>query len=584
MDETIKKRIDEWTKEPFDRETISEIEALVAAHRDDELRERFYKQLEFGTGGLRGIIGAGTNRMNIYTVGMATQGLAEYIKICRGSRRGVVVARDSRIMSDEFARETAAILAANGIKVYLFKDITPVPFASFAVRELNAIGGVIITASHNPPEYNGYKVYWDDGSQIVPPHDALIIAEVKRIDSPEKIKKTDFGDAVRKNLIEMIGDDITSAYLERLERAGFRERGRSKVRIVYSPIHGTGYKIVPEVLEHFGFTGLHLVEEQSFPDGNFPTVDSPNPEEESAMSMALRLARKCDADIVLATDPDSDRMGVAFRNGRGDYILINGNQIGTMLEYYIITRSVEEGSLPANGAVIKTIVTTELQREIAESHNLEVEDVLTGFKWIAGKMREYEKSGRKVFLFGGEESYGYLPVSFVRDKDAVSSCYFFAEMTDWLRERDETLWDFLTGIYKRYGMYLEDLHSLTLKGAEGSGKIRKIMESFRKDPPGELGGAGVEYVADILELKRKFLTEGREEVISGLPSSDVLQFFLSNGTKVTMRPSGTEPKIKFYFSVREDVKGDDTGSTEKILRERLERIKKDFLDKVSSIK
>jgi phosphoglucomutase len=583
MDDIIKKRIEEWTKEPFDRDTISEIEALVAEKRDDELLNRFSGQLEFGTGGLRGIIGAGTNRMNIYTVGMATQGLAEYIKKCRGSSRGVVIARDSRIMSDEFARETASIFAENGIKVYLFKEITPVPFASFAVRELGAIGGVIITASHNPPEYNGYKVYWDDGSQIVPPHDNNIISEVKKIDSLKKIKKTDFDGAIERGLIEVIGSEMTTAYLNRLEKAGFRERKKSNVKIVFTPIHGTGYKVVPEVLEHFGFTDLNLVEEQSFPDGNFPTVDSPNPEEESAMSMALQRAAICGADIVLATDPDSDRMGVSFRDGSGKYILINGNQIGTMLLYYIVKRSEEEGSLPVNGAVIKTIVTTELQREIAESYNLDAEDVLTGFKWIAGKMREYEESGEKIFVFGGEESYGYLPVSFVRDKDAVSSCYFFAEMTDWLQERGETLWEFLNSIYIRYGMYLEDLHSMTLKGADGSGKIEKIMMSFRSNPPKELGGIGVESVSDILTLKRKRLSEEGDEDITGLPSSNVLQFFLEDGTKVTMRPSGTEPKIKFYFSVREEVKGDGPEATGKILREKLKRIKKDFLKRVSSV-
>ncbi len=583
METIIKKRIEEWTKEPFDRDTIREIEDLVAGQGDEELENRFYKQLEFGTGGLRGIIGAGTNRMNIYTVGMATQGLAEYIKKCRGGSRGVVIARDSRIMSDEFARETASILAANGIRVYLFKDITPVPFASFAVRERGAMGGVMITASHNPPEYNGYKVYWDDGSQIVPPHDDNIISEVNKIDSIKMIKKTDFDRAVDAGLIELMGGDITTAYLDRLESAGFRERKKSKVKIVYTPIHGTGYKVVPEVLEHFGFTDLNLVEEQSFPDGNFPTVESPNPEEEGAMSMALQHAAKCGADIVLATDPDSDRMGVAFRNGSGDYVLINGNQIGTMLEYYIINRLAEEGRLPGNGAVIKTIVTTELQREIAESYKLEAVDVLTGFKWIAGKMREYEKSGEKVFVFGGEESYGYLPVSFVRDKDAVSSCYFFAEMADWLMERGETLWGFLNSIYVKYGMYREDLYSLTHRGADGSGKIERIMKSFRTNPPERLGGTGVESVADILTLKRRFLPGGREENIHGLPSSNVLQFFLEDGTKVTMRPSGTEPKIKFYFSVREDVRGDDTEKTGKVLRKRLDKVKKDFLDAVSSV-
>ncbi len=577
MEKSIKKRVEEWTQSPFDEDTIREIRNLIEQNDTKELDDRFYRTLEFGTGGLRGVIGAGTNRINIYTVGMATQGLANYISKTRSSGTGVVIARDSRRFSDVFANETASILAANGIPVYLFEDITPTPLASFAIRNMKAVAGVVITASHNPPEYNGYKVYWDDGGQITPPHDNLIIAEVNLVDSISKIKKIPFQDGVSKGLIKIIADEINIAYIAELEKAALRPRGKSSVKIAYTPIHGTGYRIIPRILNHFGFSEVMVQKDQARPDGNFPTVTYPNPEEKEAMELVTDLARSTGADIILATDPDADRMGVGFKEDDGKYVLINGNQIGTMLEYYILSRSRENKTLPANAAVIKTIVTTELQRKIAEGFNCAIIDVLTGFKWIAAKMKEFDDDGTSTFIFGGEESYGYLPVPFVRDKDAVSSCYFFAEMTDWLKGRNMTLSGFLDEIYSSYGLYLEDLASLTLKGKEGTEKIKGLMENFRKTPPPAFSSIPVESVADIKNLVMKNMKNGSVEPIRGLPGSDVLQFYLADGSKITMRPSGTEPKIKFYFSVRGDTDRQTLADGKKKVREKLEVLKKDLM-------
>lgn len=579
----ISKRIEEWTKPPFAEEIINEIKELIKQNNEKELIDRFFTTLEFGTGGLRGIIGAGTNRMNIYTVGMATQGLANYI-IARGkSDKGIVIARDSRRMSDTFSKEAASILAANGIKVYLFEDIMPTPICSFAVRELGTVSGIVITASHNPPEYNGYKVYWEDGGQIIPPLDNEIIAEVNKIDSISKIKKTNFNSVLKSGMIKMTGRDITDAYISRLETAALRNKSESKTKIVYSPMHGTGYRIIPEVLSHFGFNDLHIVEDQSKPDGNFPTVSKPNPEEKEAMELSIRLAKKINADIIMATDPDADRMGVGFKDNEGDYILINGNQIGTMLEYYILKRLKEENRLPENGIIVKTIVTSDLQDEIAESFNCKAENVLTGFKWIAKKMKECDDSGIGRFIFGGEESYGYLPVDFVRDKDAVSSCYFFAEMNDWLSGKGITLNDFLNEIYVRYNLYVEDLLSLTLKGRDGMEQIDRIMDSFRKKPPLKFADTAVDRIADIKNLTVRNIAAGRNEKIENLPSSNVLQFFLSDVTKITMRPSGTEPKIKFYFSARTKVNKTNIESKKKELSEKIKGLKDNLQREVEKI-
>ncbi|MBN2160271.1 MAG: phospho-sugar mutase [Spirochaetes bacterium] len=583
MKDSVKSRANEWTKPPFDSETTQEITALLEAGNEKELEDRFYRTLEFGTGGLRGVIGAGTNRMNIYTVGMATQGLANYIMKTESPGNGVVIARDSRRFSDVFANETACILAGNGIPVYLFEDITPTPLASFAIRYLKAVSGVVITASHNPPEYNGYKVYWDDGGQITPPHDDLIIQEVAGVDSIEKIKKIGLREGISSGLIRVLKDEVTNAYIKSLEEAALRPIGRSAVTIAYTPLHGTGYLIIPRVLKHFGFENVMVQDEQGRPDGGFPTVKYPNPEEKEAMNLVTALAKANNADIIMATDPDADRMGIGFKGTDGEYILINGNQIGTMLEYYLLTRSSENGSLPSNAAVVKTIVTTELQREIADHLGCKMYNVLTGFKWIASKMKEFDETGSATFLFGGEESYGYLPVSFVRDKDAVSSCYFFAEMADWLRGKNMTLYDFLAQIYTRYGLYLEDMHSLTLKGVEGNKRISFIMERFRQSPPAAFNSIPVESIDDIKNLVRKRLASGSEAKITGLPSSNVLQFFIEDGSKITMRPSGTEPKIKFYFSVREKTDAGKLAESEIEARKKLAALKEDMLKKINAL-
>ncbi|MCX7678240.1 MAG: phospho-sugar mutase [Spirochaetes bacterium] len=582
MDEVIQKRIEEWTNPPFDNDTISEIKKLIDEKNEKELRERFYTILEFGTGGLRGILGAGTNRMNIYTVGMAAQGLANYIVKKNRAHDGVVIACDSRRMSRQFLEETAAIMAANGIRAFIFDDIAPTPLCSFAIRQLNAVSGVVITASHNPPEYNGFKVYWDDGGQVVPPQDKEIIEEVKRIQSIFEIKKIPFNDAIKSGLVMTIGEEIINKYLSLLEKKALRPLSPSSVRIVYSPLHGTGYRIVPRVLSHFGFTDVHLVEKQAIPDGNFPTVEYPNPEEKPAMQMALDLAKKVNADIVLATDPDADRMGVAFQTSGGEYALINGNQIGTMLEYYLLKRLSEASRIPKKANIIKTIVTTDLQDEIAHSFGCNVINVLTGFKWIAMKIKELEAKGEQ-FIFGGEESYGYLPVDFVRDKDAISACYFFAEMTDYLKTQGRTLSDFLDEIYTAHHLYLEDLHSLTLKGIEGMEQIRRIMDAFRNNPPSEFANIKVIAAHDIKNLIAKDLIGGTEKAIAHLPKSDVLQFFLEDGSKITMRPSGTEPKIKFYFSVKDKANKNNMEQQKKSLQLKIERYKDSLLEKISRI-
>lgn len=566
MENSIMELAKKWASEPYDAETRAEIQKLIDAGDAKELEDRFFRTLEFGTGGLRGVIGAGTNRMNIYTVGAATQGLANYIKAQGLSAKGVVVSYDSRIKSDVFSRDTACILAANGIKVYLFEDIMPTPLCSYAIRELGAVSGIMITASHNPPKYNGYKVYWMDGCQVVPPHDKLIIDEVNKVDDITKIARGSFEEFIKSGMIVMIGADITKKYLAALGGVVMKKTATSDVSIVYTPLHGTGYKILPEVLNHFGFQNIHLEPAQSKPDGNFPTVKYPNPEEKEALALAVKLATEKNADILLATDPDADRMGVGFKGHDGSYVLINGNQIGTMIEYYLLSRLKAEGKLPANGAVIKTIVTTELQSVIAKDFGCAIFDVLTGFKWIGSKMAEFDEKKNHTFIFGGEESYGYLPVNFVRDKDAVSACYFFCEMADWLKAQGRTLISFLDEIYTKYGLYLEDLLSLTFEGKEGMEKIARIMNFFRTSAPADIAGIKLARVDDIKALTSKDTASGAVSKIDGLPASDVIQFFMADGSKITMRPSGTEPKIKFYFSVSAAAKDLEASRTEALAK------------------
>ena len=575
MESKILELAEKWSNAPFDDETRDEIKKLIDSKNEKELEDRFYRSLEFGTGGLRGIIGAGTNRMNIHTVGAATQGLANYIISQGKASMGVVVSYDSRIKSDIFSKDTASILAANGIKVYIFDDIMPTPLCSFAIRELKAVSGIMITASHNPPKYNGYKVYWNDGCQITPPLDTAIIKEAEKVDEITKVKRGNFDDFVKSGMIVLIGKDIQNKYIENLSKVVMNDDIDKNIKIVYTPLHGTGYKILPEVMKHFGFGNIILEPKQSIPDGNFPTVKYPNPEEKEALELAVKLAENENGDIILATDPDADRMGVGFKDKNGKYVLINGNQIGTMIEYYLLTRLKEKNALPKNGAVIKTIVTTELQSDIAKDFGCAIFDVLTGFKWIGTLMRKFDETGEYKFIFGGEESYGYLPVEFVRDKDAIGACYFFCEMAGWLKSKGRTLADFLEEIYAKYGYYLEDLVSMTFEGKEGMEKIQKIMAFFRNNPPKDFAGCDVERVDDIKNLSRKYIKTSKEEKISELPSSDVIQYFLSDGTKITMRPSGTEPKIKFYFSAKD--------KTAELSKQKIESYKKALVSIVEKI-
>jgi len=581
----IQNRINNWSSSPFDESTIDEIKKLTAENNLDELTDRFYTNLEFGTGGLRGVIGAGTNRMNIYTVGMATQGLADYIISKKSESKGVVIAYDSRRMSDVFSKEAASILSANGIKVYLFDDIAPTPICSYAIRKLGAVSGIMITASHNPPKYNGYKVFWDDGGQIIKPVDSEIIAKVRNIESITEIKKADYETALKTGKIILVGKNITDSYFDELEKVTLEKNISSKIKIVYSPIHGTGYKIIPDMMKRFGFENLIMVKEQSQPDGNFPTVEYPNPEERETMKLPLSYAEKYNADIVLATDPDTDRMGVGCLDINGKYILLNGNQIGSMLEYYILSRRSELGLLNNKSSVIKTIVTTDMQEKIAAKFNCNCENVLTGFKWIAGKMLEYETTGNREFVFGGEESYGYLPVNFVRDKDAVSSCYFFCEMTEYLSRQNMTLMDYLDKIYIENGLYVEDMDYITIEGMSGLEKIGEIMKHYRNENPGTFLGKKITEMRDIKSLTiHKFNSdEITVQKIQNLPASDVIQFFLEDGTKITMRPSGTEPKIKFYFSVNDIVSKENIEEKKSILQKVIDNYKKVLKKEISQI-
>ena len=546
VDPIIVEKAKLWLGESYDQQTRDAVKNMLE-NDPAELVECFYRDLEFGTGGLRGIMGPGTNRMNKYTVGAATQGLANYLlKSFSGLQEiNVAIACDSRNNSQFFARITAEVMAANGIKVFLFDSLRPTPELSFAVRHLGCQGGVMVTASHNPKEYNGYKVYWNDGGQLVPPHDKNVITEVQKISSVNEIKFTG-----NQDKIVTIGNEVDEVYLNNLAGLSLSPEviARQKdLKIVYSPIHGTGYKLVPEVLKRFGFVNVLSVEEQSVPDGNFTTVHSPNPEEKAAMHLALELAKKTDADLIMATDPDADRVGIGVKDLNGEFVLLNGNQAASLLIYYLIKKWKTNGKLQGKEFIAKTIVTSELLKDIAENHGVESFDVLTGFKYIAEIIRKYE--GEKTFIGGGEESYGYLVGDFVRDKDAVASCAMLAETAAWAKDQGMSMFEMLVNIYHEYGFYLEDLISITKKGKSGAEEIQKMMENYRTTPPKEINGIKVVKVKDYKSGKETDLISGGQKDID-LPKSDVLQFFLEGGSKITVRPSGTEPKIKFYFGVK----------------------------------
>ena len=534
-----------WLNGSYDEATKQAIREMTET--PDELNESFYRTLEFGTGGLRGIMGVGTNRMNKYTVAMATQGLANYVKKCFPDARPIkaAVSHDSRNHSREFAEITAHVLAANGFHVYLFDSMRPTPELSFAVRHLGCQTGVMVTASHNPKEYNGYKAYWDDGCQLVAPHDTNVIDEVLKIQRLEDVKMTG-----NDNLIEIIGENVDSVYLNRVAQNSLHPELIKKhhdLKIVYTPLHGTGITLIPRMLESLGFTNVNVVKEQAVPDGNFPTTPSPNPEEHAAMKMAVDLARSIDADIVFASDPDADRVGVAVKRPDGEWMLLNGNQTLSVLVYYLIKEWKDTGRLTGKEYIIKTIVTSELPAEIAKRAGVNVYDVLTGFKFIGDKIRQLE--GKELFIGGGEESYGYMIGDFVRDKDAVSACSMIAEIAAWAADQGKTFFDVLVDIYKEYGFYKEGLLSVVRKGKSGAEEIQQMMKDYRANPPSEINGSEVVCIKDYKLHESLDLRTGQKTAID-LPTSNVLQFFTADGNKVTVRPSGTEPKIKFYFGVK----------------------------------
>lgn len=568
MDQQIREKADLWLNGNFDADTKAAISKMINEN-PDELAESFYKNLEFGTGGLRGIMGVGTNRMNKYTVGMATQGYANYLKQCF-SDVSVAIAHDSRNNSRAFAEITANVFAANGIKVFLFESLRPTPELSFAIRHLGCKGGVVCTASHNPKEYNGYKAYWDDGAQLVPPHDKNVITEVEKIRSVDEVK----WNGGEEN-ITIIGKNIDDAYLDMVKALSIYPeaiQAQHNLKIVYTPIHGTGIKMVPPALEKYGFTNVHIVEEQSVPDGNFPTVAYPNPEEKETMSIGLKKAEALDADILLGTDPDADRVGIGVKNHKGEWVLMNGNQTAMLAFNYMIEARKAKGIAKPNDMVIKTIVTTEMIDRIAEQNNIACYNVLTGFKWISSLIRE--KEGHEHYVIGGEESFGLMIGDQIRDKDAVSAVTILCEMAAYEKNKGRSLYEKLIDLYVQYGFYKESLISITKKGMNGAAEIARMMEEDRANPPKEIGGVKVVKMHDYELQKTTDLINGTTMPLS-LPKSNVLQYILEDGTKISARPSGTEPKIKYYFSVNAPLANAAAyDEVEKILDERLRKMEK----------
>jgi phosphoglucomutase len=564
--EEIRKKAAAWLGEEFDEPTRSEVKHMME-HDEKALIDAFYQDLEFGTGGLRGIMGAGTNRMNRYTLGMATQGLSNYLKkhTVNPSVIKVAIAYDCRNNSSYFAKVAADIFTANGFTAYLFESLRPTPELSYAIRLYGCDAGVIITASHNPKEYNGYKVSWNDGGQVVSPHDKGIIDEVRSIKSVTEIAGG--GDPSK---IKILGEETDKKYLDEVLKLSLNPeiiRRNAGMGIVYTPLHGTGHKMVPEILKMYGFKNVYPVEAQSINDGNFPTLRSPNPEEPDALAMALDLAREKKADLVMATDPDADRLGIAVRKPSGEFVLLNGNQTGALLTWYIISQKKKNGDLKGNEYIINTIVTSDLLDRIAEKNEVKCYNVLTGFKFFAALMRKLE--GKEKYIGGGEESFGYLPGDYVRDKDGVASCALIAETAAWAADHGKSLWQLLLDIYAEYGLFREKLVNVVRKGAEGAAEIRAMMEGYRTNPPESIAGSRVARIDDYQLLVSSDLVTGKKTPLL-LEKSNVLQFFLADGTKISVRPSGTEPKIKFYFSANTLMK--DTSQFEELWRQLDERI------------
>lgn len=541
----VTEKAQEWLGPAFDAETQAEVKKMLENDDKTELIESFYKDLEFGTGGLRGIMGAGSNRMNIYTVGAATQGLANYLNKCfAGQPISVVVGHDCRNNSRKFAEISAEIFSANGIKVYLFDDLRPTPEVSFAIRHLGCQSGINITASHNPREYNGYKAYWDDGAQVLAPHDTAIIDEVN------KVKVADIKFNGNKELIQIIGEDVDKAYLEKVHSISIDPeviKRQKDLSIVYTPLHGAGRALIPASLKLWGFENVHCVESQMVKDGNFPTVVSPNPENAEALTLAIKLAKEIDADIVMASDPDADRVGMACKDDKGEWVLINGNQTCLLFLYYIIKNRLATGKMQPGDFIVKTIVTTELIKAVADKNHVEMLDCYTGFKWIAREIRLRE--GKQQYIGGGEESYGFLAEDFVRDKDAVSACSLLAEICAWAKDQGKTLYDVLMGIYVEYGFSKETTVNVVKPGKSGAEEIKAMMDNFRANPPKEIGGSKVCVVKDYKTLEMTDAA-GKISKLDMPESSNVLQYFTEDGTKISVRPSGTEPKIKFYIEVK----------------------------------
>lgn len=568
----IRKRAGEWLGSDFNEDTRREV-ANMLEHDEKKLVDAFYQDLEFGTGGLRGIMGAGTNRMNIYTLGMATQGLSNYIiKECGNKGISVAIAYDCRNNSRYFAETAAEIFSANGFTVYLFESLRPTPELSFAIRHYKCQSGVVITASHNPPEYNGYKAYWNDGGQVVSPHDEGIISEVRNIKSVSEIKF--IGDKIKIKSIGKETDDLFLAEVLKMSLNPEIIRKHSDIGIVYTPIHGSGVKMIPPALKLFGFKNIISVPEQDTIDGNFPTVKSPNPEEPGALKMAIEKAIATGAELVMASDPDADRLGIACKNSKGEFILLNGNQTCVLLIYYILSQYKARNKYKGNEYIIKTIVSTDLMDRIAEKHNVECFNVLTGFKFFAELIRNLE--GKKKYIGGGEESYGFLPGDYVRDKDSVASCSLMAEITAWAKSRGKSLYDVLIDIYLEYGLFREKLINIVRKGAEGQTEIKAMMKGYRNNPPKVINNSKVVMMKDYESLLSTDCTTGKKTDID-LINSDVLQFFLEDGSKISIRPSGTEPKIKFYFSVNANLNSvAEFDNTAAMLDKRIDSITSDM--------
>ena len=550
------KKYQEWiTNDYFDDKTQSELKALEG--NEKEIEDRFYKDLEFGTGGLRGVLGAGSNRMNIYTVRRATQGLANYIIAQKGQSKGVAIAYDCRNMSTEFATTAACCLAANGIKAYVFDSLRPTPELSFALRHFGCIAGIVITASHNPSEYNGYKVYWEDGAQVTSPKDVDIIAEVNGIANYADCKTMDEVEAKKAGLFQVIGKDVDDLYMEELKKLVINPVGDlgKEFKIVYTPLNGTGNLPVRRILKEIGFENVYVVKEQEMPDGNFTTVGYPNPEDPKVFTLAKKLADEVNADIILATDPDADRLGVVVRDDNGEWVLLNGNMSGCLIAEYVFSQKAEKGILPSNAALVKTIVSGNMSDQIAKHYNATLYEVLTGFKFIGEKIKMFEETGVNSYVFGYEESYGCLVGTHARDKDAINAVMTFCEAAAYYKSKGITLYQQLQNMFKQYGYYKEDLMSVTLKGIEGMSKIKEIMDAYRVNPPKAAGDYTVLKVRDYQEDTITDMTTG-EVTPTGLPNSNVLYFDMNDDAWCAVRPSGTEPKIKFYFGVKGENEAD----------------------------